>query len=42
VFTRQELEIRIWRILPRLSADRRDLGDIQAIDANGMDRTDAS
>jgi len=39
---KQDLEVRIWRVLLRLSAELHDLGDIQAIDATGMDRIAAS
>jgi IS5 family transposase len=43
VWTRkQELEMRIWRVLLRLSAQLQDTGDIQAIDATGFDRVGAS
>jgi IS5 family transposase len=34
----QDLEMRIWRVLLRLSADLHDLGDVRAIDATGTDR----
>lgn len=35
---KQDLEIRIWRDLQRLSAELHDTGEVQAIDATGMDR----
>ena len=34
--------MRIWRVLLRLSAELHDFGDVQAIDATGMDRIAAS
>jgi len=39
---KQDLKIRIWRVLLRLSAELHDIGDVQAIDATGMDRIAAS
>ena len=39
---KQDLEMRIWRVLLRLSAELHDLGDVRAIDATGMDRITAS
>ena len=39
---KQDLEMRIWRVLLRLSAELHNLGDVQAIDATGMDRIAAS
>jgi len=39
---KQDLEMRIWRVLLRLSADLHDTGEVQAIDATGMDRITAS
>jgi len=39
---KQDLEMRIWHVLLRLSAELHDLGDAQAIDATGMDRIAAS
>jgi IS5 family transposase len=39
---KQDLEMRIWRVLLRLSAELQDLDDVQAIDATGMDRIAAS
>jgi len=38
----QELKMPIWRRLLRLSAELHDTGEIQAIDATGMDRVAAS
>lgn len=34
--------MRIWRVLQRLSAELHNLGDIQVIDATGMNRIAAS
>jgi IS5 family transposase len=34
----QDPEMRIWRVLLRLSAELHDFGDVQAIDATGMDQ----
>jgi len=39
---KQDLEMRIWRVLLRLSAEVYDLGAVQAIDATSMDRIAAS
>jgi hypothetical protein len=39
---KQDLEMRIWRVLLRLSAQLQDPGDTQAIDATGFDRVAAS
>jgi len=39
---KQDLEMRIWRVLLRLSGESHDTGDVQAIDATGMDRSAAS
>ncbi|AWB28524.1 IS5 family transposase [Halococcoides cellulosivorans] len=39
---KQDLKMRIWRVLLRLSAELHDTGDVQAIDATGMDRIAAS
>ena len=39
---KQDLEMRIWRVLLRLSASLHDLGDAQAIDATGFKRHQAS
>jgi len=39
---KQGLEICIWRVLLRLSAELHDLGDVQEIDATGMNRIAAS
>ena len=39
---KQDLEMRIWRVLQRLSAELHDTGEIEAIDATGMDRVAAS
>lgn len=39
---KQELKMSLWRNLLRLSADLHDLGEIQAIDATGLDRAAAS
>lgn len=38
----QELELAVWRVLLRLSADIHETGDVQAIDATGFDRGTAS
>lgn len=38
----QQLQMPIWRVLLRLSAELHDIGEIQAIDATGMDRVAAS
>ena len=38
----QRLKMPIWRVLLRLSAELHELGEIQAIDATGMDRISAS
>jgi IS5 family transposase len=38
----QQLEMRIWRVLLRYSADLHELGEIQAIDATCIDRIEAS
>ena len=38
----QALKMPIWRVLLRLSAELHDTGEIQAIDATGMDRISAS
>jgi len=35
---KQDLEMRIWRVWLRLSAELQDLGDVLAIDATSMDR----
>ncbi len=35
---KQDLEMRIWRVLLRLSVELHDLGDVQAIDATSMNR----
>jgi IS5 family transposase len=40
--SKQDLEIRIWRVLLWLSAELHDLGDVQATDATSMDRVAAS
>jgi len=37
----QDLEMPLWRELLRLSAELHDTGEIQAIDATGMDRVAA-
>lgn len=39
---KERLEMRIWRVLLRLSAQLHDTGEIQAIDATGFDRDAAS
>jgi IS5 family transposase len=39
---KQDLEMRLWRVLLRLSAELHETGEIQAIDATGMDRVAAS
>ena len=39
---KQDLEMRIWRVLLRLSGELHDTGEGQAIDATGMDRIAAS
>ena len=39
---KQELKMDIWRTFLGLKSDLHDLGEIQAIDANGMDRISAS
>jgi len=39
---KQELEMRIWRVMLRLSAQLQETGDVQAIDATGLDRVAAS
>ena len=39
---KQDLEMRIWRVLLRLSAELQESGDVQAIDATGFDRVAAS
>jgi IS5 family transposase len=39
---KQDLEMRIWRVILRLSAELHDTGEVQAIDATGMDRVAAS
>jgi len=39
---KQDLEMRIWRVLLRLSAQLQDPSKIQAIDATGFDRVAAS
>jgi len=39
---KQDLEMRIWRVLLRVSAHLKDPGEIQAIDATGFDRVAAS
>ena len=38
----QQLTMPCWRVLLRLSADLHDFGEIQAVDATGMDRISAS
>jgi IS5 family transposase len=38
----QDLKMRVWRVLLRLSADLHELGDLQAIDATCLDRVKAS
>ena len=38
----QRLKMPVWRVLLRLSAELHELGEIQAIDATGMDRISAS
>jgi IS5 family transposase len=38
----QDLEMALWRVLLRLSADLHEPGDVQAIDATGFDRRAAS
>jgi IS5 family transposase len=38
----QDLKMPIWRTMLGLSADLHDLGEVQAIDATGMDRVAAS
>ena len=39
---KQDLEMGIWRVLLRLSAQLQEIGDVQAIDATGFDRVAAS
>jgi len=39
---KQNLEMRIWRVLLRLSAQLQDPGETQAIDATGFDQVAAS
>jgi len=39
---KQDLKMRVWRVLLRLPAELHDLGDVQAINATGMDRIAAS
>lgn len=39
---KQDLEMHIWRVLLRLSVSLHDLGEVQAIDATGFKRHDAS
>lgn len=39
---KQQLKMSVWRVLLRLSADRHDTGEVQAIDATGFDRHSAS
>lgn len=39
---KQNLEMRIWRVMLRLSAQLQETGEIQAIDATGFDRVAAS
>jgi len=39
---KQDLEIRIWRVLLRLSVELHDLGEVQAFDATGIHRFSAS
>ncbi|MFB6130448.1 MAG: IS5 family transposase, partial [Salinigranum sp.] len=39
---KQDLEMRIWRVLLRSSASLHEFGDVQAIDATGFKRHDAS
>jgi IS5 family transposase len=39
---KQDLEMRLWRVLLRLSAEIHGTGEIQVIDATGMDRVAAS
>ncbi|WP_135806916.1 IS5 family transposase [Halorussus marinus] len=39
---KQALEMQIWRVLLRLSAQLQETGDVQAIDATGFDRISAS
>lgn len=39
---KQDLEMRIWRVLLRLSAELQEPGEVQAIDATGFDRVQAS
>ncbi|MEF8772752.1 IS5 family transposase [Halodesulfurarchaeum sp.] len=39
---KQDLKMRIWHVLLRLSAQLQETGDIQAIDATGFDRVAAS
>ena len=39
---KQDLEMRIWRVLLRLSADLQETGEVKAIDATGLDRVAAS
>lgn len=39
---KERLEMRIWRVLLRLSAALHETGDVQAIDASGFDRNAAS
>ena len=39
---KQDLKMRIWRVLLRLSASLHDFGEVQAIDATGFQRHDAS
>ncbi|WP_186007760.1 IS5 family transposase [Halanaeroarchaeum sulfurireducens] len=39
---KQDLEMRIWRVLLRLSADLQETGEVKAIDATGLDRVSAS
>jgi len=39
---KQDLKMRIWRVLLRLSAQLQEPGEIQAIDATGFDRVQAS
>jgi IS5 family transposase len=38
----QDLEMTLWRVLLRLSADLHEIGEVQAIDATGFDRRAAS
>jgi hypothetical protein len=38
----QDIKMPLWRAFLRLSAELHDTGEIQAIDATGMDRIEAS